>query len=52
MVDLVHAGYAKLAANLEEVMELITKSNESDLSLKDFWKQNAKKNLKEALFDH
>lgn len=49
MEDLISSGYAKLASNMEEVLELIMESETGELDLDSFWMQNAKENLRKAL---
>lgn len=49
MMDIIQAGYAQLAANLEEVMELILNQEDTELDLEGFWKQNARDNLENIL---
>lgn len=49
MADLLEAGYAYLAADLDEVMDLILTDREKKAGFDHFWKQNAKENLKEVL---
>lgn len=49
MSDLIDAGYAHLAEDMEEVMELILTDKQKKWDMDRFWKQNAKENLKGEL---